>query len=288
MRWTAPALLALAPLVPFTSARVDRVLGGFRAQEEVLYLWSGQHVRRLSAGFAGLAADIYWLRTVQYFGGRRVFANDRRLELLYPLVDITTTLDPRMEVAYRYGAIFLSEPPPIGAGRPQQGVAILERGARELPGSWRIRQELGFFHFLYLRDYRRASEVLMEASRIPGAAFWLKNLAADVVARGGDRRTALLMWRQIHEQSEGIVKANALVNMQVLEALEGADQLTALVEQFRRRSGRRPHTLEEMRAAGLLRAPPVDPTGVPFVYDRETGKVTVSPRSILKRVERET
>ena len=37
-------------------------------------------------------------------------------QLLYPLLDITTTLDPHFNIAYRFGAIFLSEPYPGGAG----------------------------------------------------------------------------------------------------------------------------------------------------------------------------
>jgi len=101
-------LVLLLPAVPWLQTQIDRRAGGFRVQEEVLYLWSGTHVKRLFPGFEALAADVYWLRTVQYFGGERLFRADKRFELLRPLVDITTTLDPRLEIAYRYGAIFLS------------------------------------------------------------------------------------------------------------------------------------------------------------------------------------
>jgi hypothetical protein len=284
-----PALLALPllGLVFWLQARIDAHLGLFRAQHEVLYLWSGKHVRRLFPGFENLAADIYWLRAVQYFGGQRVFARDTRMELLQPLLDITVTLDPRLEAAYRYGAIFLAEPAPVGAGRPREAVALLERGVAAMPENWRIRQDLGFIHFLHLDDSRRASEVLLEASRLPGAAFWLRNLAADVLARGGDRATAKRMWRQIHDQSEGVVRANALVNLQVLEALDQAEELTRRVEEFTRRAGRRPRSLDELRASGLLRGPAADSSGVPFVYDAGTGRVRVSPRSMLYRPDRE-
>ena len=285
-----PGLLALPllGLVFWLQARIDRHLGAFRAQREVLYLWSGQHVRRLFPGFEGLAGDLYWLRTVQYFGSSRAFEQDTRMELLGPLLDITVTLDPRMEVAYRYGAIFLGEPAPLGAGRPREAVALLERGTKALPGNWRIRQDLGFFYFLYLDDYRRAAEVLMEASKLPGAAFWLKNMAADIVARGGDRATARRMWRQIYEQSEGFVRANALVNLQVLDAFGQAERLTGLAEEFTRRTGRRPRSLEELRASGLLRGRAVDSSGTPFVYDARSGRVRVSPRSILYRLDRDS
>jgi hypothetical protein len=284
-----PALLALPllGLAIWLQMRIDAHLGPFRAQHEVLYLWSGKHIRRLFPGFETLAADLYWLRAVQYFGGQKLFGRGEGMQLLKPLLDITVTLDPRMEAAYRYGAIFLAEPVPVGAGHPEQAVDLLTRGAAALPTNWRIRQDLGFVYFLHLHDPYRASEVLLEASKLPGAAFWLKNLAADVLARGGDRATARRMWQQIHDQSDGAVRANALINLQVLEALDQAEDLTRRVEEFTRRAGRRPRTLDELRASGLLAHPALDSSGMPFVYDPETGRVRVSPRSVLYRPDRE-
>jgi hypothetical protein len=285
VRFAGLLAIPLLACAAWVQGRLDGRAGGAAATPEVLYLWSGQHVRRLFPGLEGLAADLYWLRTVQYFGGQRAFAPGGAMPVLGPLLDITVTLDPRMEVAYRYGAIFLAEPVPLGAGRPREAVALLERGARALPDNWRIRQDLGFFLFLYLHDHRRAAQVLLEASKLPGAAFWLKNLAADILARGGDRATARRMWRQIHAQSEGVVRANAEVNLQVLDALDQAERLTALVEQWRAHAGRRPRSLDELRAAGLLRGPALDPSGRPYAYDPDTGRVTVSPESTLYRPE---
>ncbi len=158
-RRLAVLLLALVPAVPWSQSRIDRRVGVWRAQEEVLYLWSGDQVRNLFPGFEGLAADVYWLRTVQYYGGQKAFSTERDFALLRPLVEITTSLDPRLDIAYRYGAVFLSEPPPAGAGRPQEGIEVLEKGARAMPESWRLRQHLGFFHFLYLGDARRAAAI---------------------------------------------------------------------------------------------------------------------------------
>jgi hypothetical protein len=282
IRRTALLALPLAAAVPWLQRQVDRHLGEYRAQQEVLYL-SGRHLKRLFPGFEAIAADLYWLRTVQYFGSRWQPGREQELPLLEPLLDVTATLDPRMEVVYRYGATFLAEPAPVGAGRPRAAVAFLERGARALPDNWRIRQDLGFFLFLHLHDHRRAAEVLLQASKLPGAAFWLQNLAADLVARGGDRATAKRMWRQIHDQSDGVIRGNAAVHIAVLDALDQAERLGRLVEEFTRRTGRRPHTLEELGAAGLLRGRAVDSSGTPFAYDPETGHVHVSPRSSLYR-----
>ena len=275
--------LVLLPLIPLLQNRIDAQLGVYRAQEEVLYLWSGEHVRRLFPGFEGLAADVYWLRTVQYYGGQRLFAHDKKFELLLPLIEITTTLDPRLVIAYQYGATFLCERPPEGAGRCDQGVAVLEKGVAAMPHDWRLRQDLGFFHFIFRNDPQRAAEILMEAAELPGAAFWLRNLAAMVLAKGGNRESSRAIWRQIYEQSEGHLKENALQHLEVLDAYDAADALQSLVAEMERRTGRRPETLDELRAAGLIRRRPVDESGAPFLYDRESGTVRVSPQSKLWR-----
>ena len=283
-RRLALLLVLLVPAVPWSQTRIDRRAGAFRAQEEVLYLWSGTHVKRLFPGFEGLAADIYWLRTVQYFGGQRLFAGGKRFDLLRPLIEITTTLDPRLEMAYRYGAIFLSEPSPTGAGRPREGIEILEAGVRNLPGSWRLRQDLGFFEYVYLHDAQRAAAILNEAAELPGAAFWLRTLAADLLVKGGDRAAARRMWQQMFDQAEaGIIKQNAGIRLQILDSLDRGDRLTHLAAEFERRRGRLPARLEELRAAGLWNGPLVDAADVPFGYDPKTGRVFIDKSSPMWR-----
>jgi hypothetical protein len=275
--------LLLAALIPFFQSRIDATLGAYRAQEEVLYVSSGRDVRRLAPGFDGLAADLYWLRTVQYFGGQRLFARDKKFELLRPLIEITTDLDPRLVIAYKYGATFLSEPLPIGAGRPQEGIEVLEKGVAAMPDDWRMRQELGFFHFVFRHDAQRAAQILLEASRLPGAAFWLKNLAAMVLAKDGQRESSRQIWGQIYKQSEGPMRDNAQRHLQVLDAYDLADKVQSLVAEFARRKGRRPETLDELQSAGLVSGPVVDQSGMPFLYDRESGTVRVWNQSTLWR-----
>jgi hypothetical protein len=195
------------------------------------------------------------------------------------LIDITTELDPRLAIAYKYGATFLAEPAPIGAGRPREAIEVLEKGVAAMPDNWRMRQELGFFHFVFLHDAQKAAQILLEASRLPGAAFWLKNLAAMVLAKDGQRESSRAIWRQIYQQSEGPMKDNALMHLEVLDAYDAAAAAEALVREFEGRKGRRPETLDELRSAGLARAPVVDGSGAPFQYDRERGTVRVSPES---------
>jgi hypothetical protein len=283
VRWRF-AWLLLVPVVPWLQERIDASLGGFRAQEEVLYLWSGEQVRRMVPGFESVIADLYWLRTVQYFGGQRVFAKEKRFDLLEPLVDITTTLDPKFEIAYRYGAAFLAEPFPIGAGKPEEAVALLERGVANLPRSWLLRQNLGFYSYFFLRDPHRAADALLAARDLPGAPAWLETMAADFLGKGGDRATARQMWSRMYEnQEEGPLKWNAQSQMQRLDALDSVDILNRLVVEFKDRRGRWPTSFHELGQAGFLPFQPVDPTGVPFHYDPQQGTVEIARASTLWR-----
>src|SRR5438874_1624545 len=103
-------LLCLLASIPI-GLYLDRYHPAEESIEQVLYLPSGKIVKSMSFGFDGLLADIYWLRSVQYFG--RQLLNDKqevdwsqmshmRYDLLYPLLDITTTLDPHYIAAYRF------------------------------------------------------------------------------------------------------------------------------------------------------------------------------------------
>lgn len=281
--WLLSVVFAAA--VPFVQREVDARLGTFRAQEEALYLWSGEKIKMLVPGLEDLMADVYWLRVVQYFGGQRAFAKDKRFDLLYPLVDITTTLDPRLMVAYRYGAIFLAEPRPIGAGQPEQAIALLDRGARAT-GAWELRKEQAYFTFFFLKDAERASALLMETSKMPGSPYWLTNMAADMLVRGGQRRVGRRIWQDLYEAhgprtSPGEV---ALRNLQYLDALDAIDVLDAAVQRFAAARGRRPSTLEELQAAAGRSLPLVDPSGVPFAYDASSGRISIDKeKSVLWR-----
>ncbi len=77
----------------------------------------------MSLGYNGLLADIYWTRAVQYYGNKH---HERRPAVMIcwrRCLEITTTLDPHLLVAYEYGANFLAPKPPNGAGMPERAIA---------------------------------------------------------------------------------------------------------------------------------------------------------------------
>jgi hypothetical protein len=65
-------------------------------------------------------------QVVQYFG-RKHASYAERFDLLAPLLEITTALDPHLIVAYQFGANFLAPAPPNGAGMPEKGSHPFDR-----------------------------------------------------------------------------------------------------------------------------------------------------------------
>ena len=261
------------------------------AAAESMYLRSGLGIRRLSIGYSALAADVYWIRTIQYYGGARLrLASarpdegkpdaERGFPLLYPLLDVTTTLDPQFHIAYRFGAIFLAEVYPGGAGRPDLAIALLEKGLRERPGKWEYMQDIGFVHYWWRHDYRQAAGWFDRAGRVPGAPWWLQSLAAVTLAEGGDRRSSRTMWEAIRQSAETEwLRRDAERRLLQLGALDQIDDLQLRVDSGSRDTGRSPDGWDPLVRAGAVPGLPLDPTGTP--YEIVGGRVRLSPRSSL-------
>ena len=89
---------------------IDSQLASVSQERDDVLLRSGKLVKMMSLEYAPLMADIYWTRVVQYYGNKHV-RGQAKLDLLWPLSDVTTTLDPNLIVAYRFGALFLIQAP---------------------------------------------------------------------------------------------------------------------------------------------------------------------------------
>ena len=152
------ALIILFAGSIFSRREVEKQRGPESTLDEILYLPSGKTVKKLSLGYSALLADIYWTRAVQYFGSKHL-KHSQRYDLLYPLLDITTDLDPKLTVAYEDGAVFLSQQPPSGAGQPDKAVTLTEKGIRANPEYWRLNFILGFVHYIDRHDPGRPTQL---------------------------------------------------------------------------------------------------------------------------------
>jgi tetratricopeptide (TPR) repeat protein len=261
--------------------RIDVQQNAVAAEDDQVMLRSSKLVKGLSLEYAPLMADIYWTRAVQYFGNKHA-GQQPDLRLLWPLLDVTSVLDPQLMPVYHFGSTFLSDAPPRGAGRPDLAVELLERGLRANPDEWRLYYDLGFVYYFEVKDYAKASAAFYEGSKNPNAYFWMKVMAARIATEGDSIETSTFLWQDVYNTtSDSSVKENALNHLQLLRAQEDCKRIDAAAEEYQRRFGRRPVQMSELLLGGFLLGEPVDALGYPYVLS-EGGKAEINPRSPLK------
>ena len=246
--------------------------------ESQLYL-SGPAAKRLTLAFNGLAADWYWMRSLQYVGRKIVDHQDTHnnqfgltdlssldLRLLSSLLDVATTLDPQFIPVYEYGAVILPEV------NPDQAIALLNKGIAANPSSWRLHQHLGYIHW-QRGEYEKASEVYAAGAQLPGAPPWMTAMSARLKADAGSRDAAREMYQRLGETSDDkTVKEMVVAHLMRLDSLDERDVITRALDEFRLRAGRCPTSWRELaavfRGARLRIDPadgtPVDPSGVAY------------------------
>lgn len=267
------------------------------SDEEALYL-SQRATGRVVFAQRPLASDLYWIRAIQYYGGRTKEAKARfddalepppalaakapvTFDLLYPLLDIATTLDPRFNIAYRFGAIFLSENYPHGPGRPDQAVSLLEKGLAAMPDKWQYWQDIGFVYYWNVHDYRRAADAFQRGAAISGAPWWMQSLAATTLGKGGDRGASRLLWKQMYDTANNDYARNAArTKLQQLDAIEIIERLQQAVDAVARQTNAQVTDWRPLIRSGTIPGVPIDPAGVPYELS-PSSRVELSPRSPL-------
>jgi tetratricopeptide (TPR) repeat protein len=250
-------------------------------QQALLYVKSGPALRRIMLSYDSLAADVYWIRALQHYGGDRLDkTRQRKYEVLYPLLEITTTLDPYFTIAYRFGAIFLSEGYPGGLGRPDLAIALLKKGIAAQPTKWQYYHDVAFVYYWQLRDLTTAAEWFRKGAAQPRAPNWLEPIAATMLVQGGDRASGRFLLQQILKSEEPWLRRMATRGLGQIDALDRIDVLTRIVKANPPPPGQ-PYSWDWLIRRRQLSEVPPDVTAVPLEIDPATGAVTVPPRSDL-------
>jgi len=274
------ALLVAAVLLQLARERL--YAQDLPAADDLLYVRSEAVIQRTALSYDAVLGDAYWIRTLQYFGRGRLHPDGSHFVLLYPLLDLTTSLDPKFIVAYRFGAIFLTEPYPDGAGRPDLAVKLLQKGIATNPSRWELFHDVGFIYYWHLHDYKNAASWFDRGAEMPGAPWWLRTYAAVMLTRGGDRQASRFMWQNIlRSATNSWLKQSAERRLAQLDALDQIDQLTQIVGAFNRRSAKPAETWNDLVSAGILRGTPLDPAGTPYELIPVVGHVELSAESPL-------
>jgi tetratricopeptide (TPR) repeat protein len=243
--------------------------------EEQLYV-NGPAMKRITLAFNGVAADYYWIRSLQYVGRKIVNFEDSHaggfnlndlsvlnLRTLPALLRMATTLDPQFMEPYYYGAVIL---PDID---PAEAISLLNHGIESNPDQWRLYQHLGYIYW-QRHDYAKASEIYATGARLPGAPPWMTAISARMKAEGGSRNAAREMYRHLGDESnDEAVKEMVTKQIMRLDSLDDRELISKALRAVP--NGRCASTWREataaLRAAGLrldASGAPLDPSGTPY------------------------
>ena len=270
--------------------------------DEALYLASGKTIKRMSLGLDALAADVYWIRTVQYFGRKLIDSGkplssaatkDIRMELLAPLLDIVVTLDPKHVPAYRFAAIFLPERDMPSA------ITLVEKGIAENPDEWRLYQDLAYIYWQagntssgqeQADNYAKSAVWFERGGNVAGAPWWMRDLAGLMKIKGGSREAARAVYMSYLTSDDPNVRGQAVERLKQLRSLDEMDAINEFLARYRDQTGACPSDLRVF--AARLRSMnftldddsmPVDPDGFAYVYDSSKCKAEPSPESTVPR-----
>jgi tetratricopeptide (TPR) repeat protein len=244
---------------------------------------SGEYLKKVSLGHNSLMADLIWLRAIQVMGEKKV--PPRQAEWIYHALDAATDLDPKFSYIYEAGGIFLS----AVSGNYDLSVKLLKKGFDNNPSYWRLPFYLSANYFLYLQNYKLAAYYMGRAAELPGRPALVPLLAARLYAQSGDPRFGLELTETIYKNTTDEKVREALrQRMEELRVEINLDVLENASNDFKDKYGRYPASVDELKAAGLIRGEPEDELGGRYIINPETGEAsnTKMPRRLRIYVKR--
>jgi len=266
-----------------------------QSPEEQLYL-KGPTLKRMSLAFNGLAADWYWMRSLQYVGRKVVSYGDTHegrfelddlgaldLRLLPSLLRVATTLDPQFMAPYEYGAMILP------TFDHNEAIALLHYGIEQNPTAWRLHQHLGYIYW-QIGEYSKASETYGTGAKLPGAPRWMAEMSARTAAEGGSRRAAREMYQHLFEEAKD-EQVKQLLERRLLQvdSFDERDRIRRVLADYASRNRRCASSWRDVSAQlqilqlrlDAITLAPVDPSGTPYVLIKQGCDVDLDPRSFI-------
>ncbi len=186
-----------------------------RLTEESLYIPSATFLRYASLGHQTMVADLMWIRTVQYFGEelerRRELNQPRdskeRYKFLYPLLDLTVSLDPQFVRAYRFGGLLL-----MVVKRYDEAIALYAKGYAANPDRWEMSHDLGRLYFLDLKDHEKALYWWKITDTLPGRPGYIARFLPRLYLQAGQREIAIELWLELLDVTDNTVFRGIIKN----------------------------------------------------------------------------
>lgn len=224
---------------------------------ETLYVADNRTMELLFLGHRGAAADVVWLRALDYFA--RHFTGDRRYPWLVHFVDQIIELDQRFRRVYHwagasvlYGQRFTNENIRLSS-------RFYEAALKQFPEDYEAAFRLGMNYYVEMHadspeEARRYKELgaqyLEQAANLPGATENIRNLVASVYSKLGRTELAVQSLLFMLENTED-PKQRDDIQLR-LERVRGTSDAASLAEAAAAAEKRRKDTFDYLPPALFL------------------------------------
>jgi hypothetical protein len=223
-------------------------------------------VKAIAGEFKGLLADYAVMEAGSIIGKRDKVTKDE-WKTTTRLFDQALELDPYFQQSY----MLLQGTLPWYTKDYDVTIALLEKSKNHRYWDWIPGFFIGFDYFYFAKDNLKASEALMEASRVKEAPPALATFGARLAQQSGKNETAISFLRSILEKEKDQDKREMLmkrINVHlVLDILEKG------IAAYREKFGKNPDKLDDLISDGILAKLPDNPYGNPFGYDPKSGNL---------------
>lgn len=264
-------LAALLPVVAVTThfahLQADGIGDESFGELPTFVIPDSQVVRWMALGQTTTAADLFFLRLVQYVG--TTAASDAGWPQILPLAELITDLDPDYGYAYEAAGILLSS-----KQRADESISILEKGMLNQPDRWQLPFFAAYNHWYLLEDYSAGADLLLRVALIPGSPRWVSELASRLYSSAGQIDVGLA-YVEAMLASELPTEISDKLALRKYELLIERDlqSLEDAIVRYHNRVGYNPGLLAELVGEEIA-ALPAAPDGSHYTYDAATGKVS--------------
>jgi hypothetical protein len=211
----------------------------------------GPILKLTAVEFDGLFSDLFFLRSMVFFGGTLERTEQPRVKdwewrWLGQMLKASTDLDPYFLDPYYFANAHLT----WEGGLVEEVNALLDQGLSHRHWDWALPFYKGFNHFYFLQEHDLAAQALMEGARRPGASPFLARLATRLAYQGRHTENAILFLEEMLKGTDDLVIQR---NYEIrLEALQGILVLERAVEMYRTTFGGYPQNLQALIREKLI------------------------------------
>ncbi len=222
--------------------------------------------------FKGLMADYLTLEAGAQLGtelrrkpagGFQVVKKNYDWPSIHRIFTASQTLDPSFAQTFIMAQGWLPWEPVNMVAETQE---ILKVAAKNRPWDWQPTHIRGFNTYYFLKQQGEAGKLFLEAAQTPHAPSFLTILGARMAQKGGETETAIAIMKSMLADKDSEEPGYTDI-VDRLHALEGVLVIEQAAKKYEKSLGRKPSSLTELTASGILAALPPNPYHIEYCMD---------------------